>query len=245
MDIFTALLIIAGIALYLFTLSAAIRQSGMEIDRKRLEESFAAVSEGEFEWHTPTWTERLSGVAGSFLGRKGGRAIRLSSRNAICYAVQLRHHPPDLVIGEADLRQRLSGKQAEELAGALHHLFKVLGFQQLEVADGWLVVYRLPSQYALSETSVRGVFDALLRVAPALETRRLEVKLGGIRGARGWTAGGDGLLCPYCRDDVAEEDELEACPHCRTLHHRDCYEEAGGCTLLGCAGAPNRAAQRA
>ena len=42
--------------------------------RKRLEESFAAVSEGEFEWHTPTWTERLSGVAGSFLGRKGGRA---------------------------------------------------------------------------------------------------------------------------------------------------------------------------
>ena len=187
MDIFTALLIIAGIALYLFTLSAAIRQSGMEIDRKRLEESFAAVSEGEFEWHTPTWTERLSGVAGSFLGRKGGRAIRLSSRNAICYAVQLRHHPPDLVIGEADLRQRLSGKQAEELAGALHHLFKVLGFQQLEVADGWLVVYRLPSQYALSETSVRGVFDALLRVdtratASPNATRPVGCQLRGLAG---------------------------------------------------------------
>lgn len=244
MDIGTALLILGGITLYLGTFGAMVQQGMREQDRALLAKTFAAVSE-ELEWHAPSWSERLGGLVWSLEGRRGGRKIRLASRGTLTYAVQLRHHPPDLVLSEANLRQRLSGRQAEELAGSLHHLFKVLGFQQLEVRDGWLVVSRMHSSYALSETSLLGVFDALLRVAPALETRKLEVKLGGIRGARAWTAGGEGLLCPYCRDDVADEDALEACPHCRTLHHRDCYEEAGGCTLLGCAGAPSRSRERA
>ena len=215
MDIVTAFLIIGGIAFYLCTLGLAAQQGALEQDRKRLEETFALVSEVPFEWRRPTVSERLGGMLWSLDGRRGGRAIRFSFRSALVYAVQLRHHPPDLVIGEAALRQRLSGKQAEELAGSLHHLFKVLGFQQLEVKDGWLVVSRLHSSYALSETSLLGVFDALLRIAPALETRKLEVKLGGIRGARGWTAGGEGLLCPYCRDDVADTD-LDSTPHLPT-----------------------------
>jgi hypothetical protein len=52
--------------------------------------------------------------------------------------------------------------------------------------------------------------------------------------------GGD-PVCPYCRDGVRPDEEQRACPSCDTRHHGDCWDEAGGCTLLGCRG---RAAPR-
>jgi hypothetical protein len=47
-------------------------------------------------------------------------------------------------------------------------------------------------------------------------------------------------ICPYCRDDVGDEDS-RACTVCETRHHAACWEEAGGCTLLGCRGRPRQA----
>lgn len=44
-------------------------------------------------------------------------------------------------------------------------------------------------------------------------------------------------ICPYCREAPAELD-LTRCPACATPHHTDCWDEAGGCTILGCRARP-------
>ncbi len=46
-------------------------------------------------------------------------------------------------------------------------------------------------------------------------------------------------VCPYCRTEVgsAAEERLE-CPGCGTPHHPECFAENGGCTVFGCAKAP-------
>ncbi len=47
------------------------------------------------------------------------------------------------------------------------------------------------------------------------------------------------LICPYCRTEVTPDaGETMACASCGTPHHRECYEENGGCTLFGCKLAP-------
>ena len=41
-------------------------------------------------------------------------------------------------------------------------------------------------------------------------------------------------LCPYCRESVKED--TVSCLLCKTLHHRDCWEETGHCSVFGCKG---------
>lgn len=53
------------------------------------------------------------------------------------------------------------------------------------------------------------------------------------------TIDGAGLVCPYCRDGIADE-EVTPCAACGTLHHVECLAEAGGCTILGCRARPER-----
>ena len=45
-------------------------------------------------------------------------------------------------------------------------------------------------------------------------------------------------VCPYCRAQIGQDDPSLACEGCGTLHHADCYEENGGCTIFGCSKAP-------
>jgi TM2 domain-containing membrane protein YozV len=46
-------------------------------------------------------------------------------------------------------------------------------------------------------------------------------------------------ICPYCRGEIDSSPDQElACEGCGTQHHRDCYEENGGCTVFGCRCAP-------
>ena len=61
-----------------------------------------------------------------------------------------------------------------------------------------------------------------------------------------WTYGGKRARCPYCRDvvDIHGRD-VDACVACATIHHKECLQEAGGCTVLGCSAAPNRRRRRA
>ncbi|HMO51234.1 MAG TPA: RDD family protein [Kiritimatiellia bacterium] len=44
--------------------------------------------------------------------------------------------------------------------------------------------------------------------------------------------------CPYCRSAINTGDNVVHCPECGTPHHRDCWEENGGCTIYGCRLAP-------
>jgi TM2 domain-containing membrane protein YozV len=46
------------------------------------------------------------------------------------------------------------------------------------------------------------------------------------------------LVCPYCRTDIAADDEPLICEGCGAAHHADCYAENGGCTIFGCSKAP-------
>jgi hypothetical protein len=46
-------------------------------------------------------------------------------------------------------------------------------------------------------------------------------------------------VCPYCRGEIeASPDQELICEGCGTQHHRDCYQENGGCTVFGCRCAP-------
>lgn len=77
------------------------------------------------------------------------------------------------------------------------------------------------------------VFRTLGRIARVCQ--RTEVHVNGLSGAHfAWGEGGS-MRCPYCHDGYApDESDLTSCPGCRTLHHGECFDEAGGCTLLGC-----------
>ncbi len=45
-----------------------------------------------------------------------------------------------------------------------------------------------------------------------------------------------GQICPYCRDDVGDDDPvaLVTCAGCRTVFHKDCMREFGSCSTRGC-----------
>jgi len=45
------------------------------------------------------------------------------------------------------------------------------------------------------------------------------------------------MRCPYCRDEIKAGAQY-ACPACQTPHHRECWDQNGGCTVWGCAQAP-------
>jgi hypothetical protein len=45
-------------------------------------------------------------------------------------------------------------------------------------------------------------------------------------------------LCPFCKEAVSEA-ERHACEKCGSEHHRECYEEHGGCAIYGCERAPS------
>lgn len=44
--------------------------------------------------------------------------------------------------------------------------------------------------------------------------------------------------CPYCRGSFEADDGIKTCPACATPHHKDCFNENGGCTVFGCVNAP-------
>ena len=45
-----------------------------------------------------------------------------------------------------------------------------------------------------------------------------------------------GKICPYCRTELREDDEIVICSSCEMPHHKDCWIENKGCTTFGCQG---------
>lgn len=43
-----------------------------------------------------------------------------------------------------------------------------------------------------------------------------------------------GKICPFCKTEIKEEDEVKVCPECGIPHHAACWEENKGCTTFGC-----------
>lgn len=47
-----------------------------------------------------------------------------------------------------------------------------------------------------------------------------------------------GRSCPYCRFAFKQGTDIVACGDCHAAHHADCWDDNGGCAILGCASAP-------
>ncbi len=43
-----------------------------------------------------------------------------------------------------------------------------------------------------------------------------------------------GKTCPYCQYPIKQSVEFVSCNSCKVPHHRECWEENGGCTTFGC-----------
>ncbi len=43
-----------------------------------------------------------------------------------------------------------------------------------------------------------------------------------------------GKTCPFCQYPLKADLETVECPSCKVPHHRECWEENGGCTTFGC-----------
>ncbi|NLL42759.1 MAG: extracellular solute-binding protein [Firmicutes bacterium] len=43
-----------------------------------------------------------------------------------------------------------------------------------------------------------------------------------------------GQSCVFCQQDIQAEDEVIACPRCRSPHHVHCWKDKGGCGKTGC-----------
>ena len=45
-------------------------------------------------------------------------------------------------------------------------------------------------------------------------------------------------ICPYCQSKIKDDLNVIVCSVCGTPHHKECYEENGGCTTYGCFNNP-------
>jgi len=42
-----------------------------------------------------------------------------------------------------------------------------------------------------------------------------------------------GKTCPYCQFPIKQDSQVVVCAECRIPHHRECWQENGGCTTFG------------
>lgn len=145
-----------------------------------------------------------------------------------------------------DAQQGLAPGELEQarVERALRRLFQEHGATSLGLQDGLLRAV-LPRRDAdFTAERLDAAFGELETVALVFDRREVTVRAA--RGRTfGWTGGTGALRCPYCRDGISLEDEgLAPCGACLTLHHVDCLDEAGGCTVMGCDGGPRRASAR-
>lgn len=45
-------------------------------------------------------------------------------------------------------------------------------------------------------------------------------------------------ICPYCQSKLKKGADYTICSHCGTPHHKECWNENGGCTTYGCINNP-------
>ena len=101
----------------------------------------------------------------------------------------------------------------------------------------WQEVRHIAEDRGISMTNARGVWRTLKARGDLPEVgpdEDLEIQVQAILEGSGEDTG---LVCPYCRDSVYEEDEIRSCSECRTCIHRECADELRNrCITLGCRG---------
>jgi hypothetical protein len=79
--------------------------------------------------------------------------------------------------------------------------------------------------------------DAMLR-CPRCKAEILLAGEGRIVTAKLADPATTGGICAVCQSAVSPGDAVLACPSCDQLHHRECWNEVGGCATYGCENAP-------
>lgn len=130
-----------------------------------------------------------------------------------------------------DGRRALKGRDVRR---AIHGAFSRFGVDRLELRPGELTVEVDLS--ACPPAEWKPLLVHLDQAALLVETRLMRVRV--LDGDRAAVCGADGRLrCAYCRDGLTgEEDDLVACERCHTALHGACWDEHGGCPMLGCDG---------
>ena len=44
------------------------------------------------------------------------------------------------------------------------------------------------------------------------------------------------LICPYCKELTLGVSQIAKCSNCGTIHHVDCWQSNGSCSIFGCHG---------
>ncbi|MCO5171734.1 MAG: hypothetical protein M9894_35980 [Planctomycetes bacterium] len=140
----------------------------------------------------------------------------------------------------------LDGRRAlgRELRQSVDEAFRRFGADRLHLRPGELAVEA--DLTACPPGRWRELIRHLDRAAALVEVKPLRIR--GLEGERDVACGVDGAArCVYCRDGLSgDEDDLVACERCRTAVHAECWDEHGGCPVLGCDGrAPERPRLRA
>ncbi len=179
--------------------------------------------------------ERLVGAT-LVTGRRGGRNVTLRVDGAVTLSFDLPFRaafdlgreqlPPEVV-------RALEGgpAPADDPEAALVTLFGPLGCQRLR-AHARRVHATFPIPGGDAGAWARQAASLVERLDGLVQSPVIQVELAVAR---------SGAVCPYCRDAAAEGDAgVAACEACGTVHHADCLEEAGGCTVLGCGRSARR-----
>ena len=126
-------------------------------------------------------------------------------------------------------------------ARAYHELLKE-GFLVIDDAQKLVVSGKGSAQIAMDRADLTQDYAAALQQmrAAGVSWEELESTLELIKKQE--TSGRSGRsipeksTCPYCRERIAEEAETVSCMMCKTIHHRECWDESGHCSVFGCRG---------
>lgn len=121
-----------------------------------------------------------------------------------------------------------------ELRRAIRGAFARFGVDRLDLRPGELAAE--VDLAACPPGEWKPLLVHLDRAAALIETKPMKVRV--LEGVREAVCDLDGRVrCAYCRDGLrGDEDDLVACERCRTALHGACWEEHGGCPMLGCDG---------
>ena len=131
--------------------------------------------------------------------------------------------------------------RSHEIKRAIHMAF-ANGAERFVLEPG--VAFAVFRVERLAPELYLGVLNALDQAARTFD--RVTIRVKGLDGERRAAVDAQGKTrCPYCRAGITGEDEaLTACTVCRTVLHEACWEEHGGCPILGCAGRDRERATR-
>lgn len=115
----------------------------------------------------------------------------------------------------------------DEVEAALRLVFGPFQANRLWLERGRLHVDTDLGADVVSAGWLEQVLEALIHLTSLLGEMRVVLRAAPREDAR----------CPFCHEAVARA-QATACPSCGTDHHAECWQEGGGCTILGCASRP-------